>query len=97
LQFFFGFEKLNLLDKSKNIVYASIFDVCDKIIIEVDKEFLILTNYNYLSLWLLSKVVKELYVEKTDEQIKIFLEKIGVQVKTFAEIKDSPIFKAFMT
>lgn len=91
---FLGSEKMNTLDK--NFVQAVIFKISDGIIVGVDKDFHVLKNINSLALWLISNEINELYVEKVEEPVKVFLENIDIKVKDLKDIKDNPILKAFL-
>lgn len=91
---FLGSEKMNTLDK--NFVQAVIFKINDGVIVGVEKDFHVLKNINSLALWLISNEINELYVDKVEEPVKAFFEKIDIKLKNLREIKDNPILKAFI-
>lgn len=91
---FLNSEKMNSLDK--DIIHAVIFTITDGIITGIENEFITTKNINYLSLWLLSKRIEEVYARNMDEQAHSFLTKVGVTIKTFDDMKDNPLLKTFM-
>lgn len=91
---FLASETMNTLDKG--FVQTVIFKIRDGLIVGVEKEFLSVKNINVLTLWLISKEIEELYVEEVEEQVKAYFERISIKIKTFKEMKDHPILKAFI-
>lgn len=91
---FLSSETMNTLDK--NFIQVIIFSVKDQIVVGVEKDFHRLKNLDSLALWLISRTIKEVYVEEVEDYVKAFLLKIDIKVKTFEEMKDNPILKAFI-
>ncbi len=91
---FLASETMNRLDKS--FVQTVIFKIRDGLIVGVEKEYLSVKNINILTLWLVTKEIEELYVEEVEETVKAYFERINIKIKTFKEMKDNPILKAFI-
>lgn len=73
-----------------------LFDIEDEWVTAVDKDLISLSDLNYLFLWLLGKGVNRLYCEEITGVDKVFLEKGGLELRAFEEIRDHPILQALL-
>lgn len=68
----------------------------DKFIMDVEKDFLVNKDVNYLALWLLTKRIREIYVMDIDPLVKKLFEKLGVIVRSYKDIEKNPLLREFM-
>lgn len=95
--------KIALFMKGKKIgeTYADtipiiVLRVNNNSITEIEKDFLVNKDINYLALWLLTKRIKEIYVMDIDPLIKKLFEKLGVVVRNYKDIEKNPLLRKFM-
>ena len=70
--------------------------VSNNSITEIEKDFLVNKDINYLALWLLTKRIREIYVMDIDPLIKKLFEKLGVIVRNYKDIEKNPLLREFM-
>lgn len=87
-------DKFSILDK--DIIHAFILDIEDGFVVSIDDEFLTKKNVNYISLWIISKQIKELYLQSVDDATRSYFERLGVAVKTYEDIKNNPMFIPYL-
>ena len=66
-------------------------------VVDVEKEFIVKKDINYLALWLLTKRIKEIYVMEIDPMIKKLFEKLGITVRKYDEMIKNPLLKQFIS
>ena len=74
-----------------------VLHVQGQLVAEVEKEIIVKKDINYLSLWLLTKKIKEIYVQDIDPIIKLLFEKLGVVVCRHEDIEKKPVLKRFLS
>lgn len=65
-------------------------------ITDVEKDFIVRKDINYLALWLLTKRIREIYVMDIDPLVKKLFEKLGVTVKKYHDIEKNSLLKDFI-
>lgn len=90
---FINSETMSTLDE--HFVRAIVLKVADNTITSIDKEFLSTENINRIGLWLLTRKINVLYIQDFNEEIRAFLERIGVVVKNFKDLKNDNLIKLF--
>ena len=65
-------------------------------VVEIDKDFIVKKDVNYMALWLLVNKIKELYVIEIDPVVKKIFEKLGVTVRNYKDIEKNPLLKRFV-
>lgn len=68
----------------------------NKSITDVEKDFIVRKDINYLALWLLTKHIREIYVMDIDPLVKKLFEKLGVTVKKYKDIEKNSLLKKFI-
>lgn len=86
--------KYDILDK--DIIHAIILTLKDGIIVGFDNEYLNRKNINYFSLWLITREIKEIYIESADAAARAFFDRMEITVRTYEDVKDNPLFRAFL-
>jgi len=86
-------EALDTLDE--HIVHAIILSITDNIVTGIDKEFLSTENIDHIGLWLVTRRINMLYLQIPDEKTKTYLEKIGIGVNSFEDLKNNELIKLF--
>lgn len=74
-----------------------VLHVQGQLVAEVEKEIIVKKDINYLSLWLLTNKIKEIYVQDIDPIIKLLFEKLGVVVCRHEDIEKKPVLKRFLS
>ena len=69
----------------------------ERAVVEVGKEIIVKKDINYLSLWLLTKQIKEIYVQDIDPVIKSLFEKLGITVRRHGDVVKNPLLKEFIS
>jgi len=90
-----GSERMKTL--SKDFLRAYIFDVENDMVMGVESEYLSKKDINYISLWLLSRRIKIVYVDEIEEKHTQYMDKLNIEVRTFKALKDNTILKAFLS
>ncbi|MBK5721254.1 hypothetical protein JGH11_10265 [Dysgonomonas sp. Marseille-P4677] len=67
-----------------------------KSVVEVEKDFFVKKDVNYVALWLLTKRIKEIYVTDIDPLVKKLFEKLGVIVRKYEDIEKNSILRKFI-
>ncbi len=88
--------KNNRKDSLKDALYTLLITIENDRIQGVNDEYLPNKEINYLSLWLMSQQVKVVYVQETDEETKDYYKKLGIEIKTYEEMQEHPLFKSFI-
>jgi hypothetical protein len=73
-----------------------LFNVRDTVIDAIGVDRLLLANVDYLLLWLLSHKVETVYLDRPEPSLKANLERAGLAVKFLKEIKENPVYRAFL-
>lgn len=88
---FLGHEELDYIDIDKMPII--VLHTENKCIKKVEKSIIVKKNINYLSLWLLTNRISEVYVMDIAPPIKELFERIGVVVKKHTEISNNLLLK----
>lgn len=73
-----------------------VLHIDNKSIREVEKDFIVRKDVNYLALWLITKRIKEVYVVDIDPMVKRLFEKLGVAVKNYKDIERNPLLRRYI-
>ncbi len=65
-------------------------------VVEVEKDFFIKKDVNYVALWLLTKRIKEVYVTDIDPLVKKLFEKLGVIVGKYEDMDKNSVLRNFI-
>lgn len=74
-----------------------ILDIKGSCIASVKKDVLKGKSINYLSLWLLTQQIKEVYVMDIAPAVKKMFENIGVVVRSHDDLQKNPLLKSLLT
>ncbi len=74
-----------------------ILSVNNEVINDVEKDIIVKKDINYLSLWMLTKKIEEIYVMDIDSLIKKLFENLGVKVRIFEDVKGKHYLKSFLS
>lgn len=88
--------KNNRKDSLKDALFTLLITIENDRIKGVIDEYLPNKGVNYLSLWLMNQQVKVVYVKETDEKTKDYYKKLGIEIKTYEEMQEHPLFKSFI-
>lgn len=88
-------ERLKTL--SKDFLRAYIFEVENDMVTGVESEYISQKDVNHISLWLLSRRIEIVYVDQIEEKYAIYAQKLNIQVRTFKDLKNNTILKAFLS
>ena len=75
---------------------ALIFNVENGKITGMEDTYLYNMTVNYISLWLIAREINVFYIQNIKDEDKSFFEKIGITARTFNEIDNGHIFRAFI-
>lgn len=89
------YEKLDSVF-DENCVHAMIFELSDDIMIKVENEYLSKKDINYLSLWLIRKGIKEVYVCDTDDRTRDYFKRVGILIKKYDELENKELFDKYL-
>lgn len=73
-------------------IEAFVFDVFRGKIFSFKRECLPVRDINYISLWLLDKGIREVYVRQADSVTRIYFSRIGVSLKSYDELENKELF-----
>ncbi|MDR1406122.1 MAG: hypothetical protein LBI89_02840 [Prevotellaceae bacterium] len=73
-----------------------LFDVHDRLIKAIGIDKLLLTNVEYLLLWLMTHRVEQVYLNHSEPQLIRHMEVAGLTVKSLDEIRNNPVYQAFL-
>ncbi|MBB4037028.1 hypothetical protein GGR21_002942 [Dysgonomonas hofstadii] len=83
-------------DPTADTIPVIVLHTDNKSVIDVEKDFILRKDINYLALWVLTKNIKEIYLMNADTMVKKLFEKLGVTVRKYEEMKKNPLLKEFM-
>lgn len=75
---------------------AVIFSMQNGGISGIENECLYNKDINYLTLWCLSKDVKEIYTQNIHPEDKKTFQKLGISIKTTSDVENDAFFKSFI-
>ncbi|MDR2918982.1 MAG: hypothetical protein LBV72_06425 [Tannerella sp.] len=78
------------------VKHIFLFDVDNELVKAIGEELMRITDINYVCLWLLGKRVKVIYYDGFSAVEKTILERSGMKIRVFDEIKDHPILEALL-
>jgi len=91
------FIKNNQMETLKvEAIYMLILNLENDIIVGMETNYMYSSNIDHVSLYLISKQVNVLYIECADDTVKDFFRKFGITVKTYEDLKENHIFRAFL-
>ncbi len=95
--------KIALLLRSKkqpknetNVEQAVVFDVEKDKVVGVENETLVTKDVKSITSWALTKKVKEIYTPYVDEQLRIFCNALGINLRGYDELSDDRLFQTFI-
>lgn len=80
----------------RHVSQVVIFNVEKDKVIGVENETVDATKQYSLSLWALTNKVNEIYVPRVDEWIKILSGMMGVNIRSYDELRDDKLFQTFI-
>lgn len=89
-------DNIFLPQLKEGVKHIFLFDVDEKLIKAIGEELMRITDINYICLWLLGKRVKAIYYDGFSVVEKTILERSGMEIRPFDEIKDNPILEALL-
>ena len=78
------------------VIPIIILHLSNNMVVEVEKDIIVKKDASYISLWLLTKHIKEMYVMDIDPTLKQLFEKLGVVVRKHQDIKKNPLLRDFI-
>lgn len=84
-------------DTETEVMPIIVLRIQGQMIMEVEKEMFVNKDVNFISLWLLTKKITEIYVQDIDSTIKMVFEKLGVVVYRHEDIYKNPLLKEFIS
>lgn len=78
------------------VKHIFLFDVDNELVKAIGEELMRITDINYICLWLLGKRVTVIYYDGFSVAEKTILERAGMKLRAFDEIKDHPILEALL-
>jgi len=78
------------------VIPIIILNVANNMVVEVEKDIIVKKDASYISLWLLTKRIKEMYVMDIDPTLKQLFEKLGVVVRKHQDISKNPLLRDFI-
>jgi hypothetical protein len=91
------FIKDEKLDRIKaDTVRALVFDIDGNKIVGIEEDCLYKKNLDFLSVWLLNKQINIVYIQDTNNSIDSYFQKLDIEVKTHEDLKNDPLFYAFL-
>lgn len=91
---FINSEKINGTDA--DTIPIIILHIDNHSVVEVNKDFVVRKDINYMALWLLVNKIRELYVTDIDPIVKKIFEKLGVTVRNYQDIEKNPLLRKFV-
>jgi len=92
------FLKDEMFNESETeVIPIIVLHLTNNAVAEIEKDIIVKRDINYLSLWLLTKQIKEVYVMDIDPVIKRLFENLGVTVRKHNEIMKNPLLKEFLS
>jgi NADH/NAD ratio-sensing transcriptional regulator Rex len=82
--------------KSYQFDQAIVFDVEKDKVVGVENATLESKDVSALTSWAQKKKVKEIYTPYADDQLRSFLNKIGISLKGYDELSDNRLFQTFI-
>ncbi|MFV0417982.1 MAG: hypothetical protein ACK5KT_04500 [Dysgonomonas sp.] len=79
-----------------NTIPIIVLHIDSNSITNVEKDFLIEKDINYLALWLLVNRIRQIYVMDMDTLIKKLFERLGIIVSNYKDMERNPLLRAFM-
>jgi len=86
-----------IAEKDTDVILIIILHLTNNAIIEIEKEIIIKKDINYLSLWLLTKHIQEVFVMDIDPMVKKLFERLGVVVRKHEEIEKNSLLRQFLS
>lgn len=96
MRFAIFLESINFEYIDPHIRRVYLFEREKEVITAIGDELLTLYNLNYLRLWLLSRAVRQIYVNHIDMEMKQQIEYLDIIVSELKEIKDNPLLKSIL-
>ncbi|MDR1646284.1 MAG: hypothetical protein LBS05_10805 [Tannerellaceae bacterium] len=75
---------------------AVVFDVEKDRVVGVENTTLEPKDAQALTSWAQMKRVKEVYTPQADDQLRLFLSKLGISLKAYDELSDNRLFRTFI-
>ncbi len=87
-------EKLDRINA--DAVRVLVFDIEGNKIVGIEEDCLYKKNLNFLSVWLLNKRINVVYIQETNDGVDNYFKKLDIEVKTHEDLKNDPLFYAFL-
>lgn len=78
-----------------NAMHVLIFNLENDKIIGMEDDYLYKKDPNYISLWLITRKIRIIYVQDIDNASRNYFKSIGIAVKTLEDISNDHIFRVF--
>lgn len=75
---------------------AVIFSLENKKVTGVENEKLINKDINYITLWCLSKSIKEIYIKEVTYDERAIFQKLDINIKTLDELENDYLYNTFI-
>ncbi|MDH6356932.1 hypothetical protein [Parabacteroides sp. PF5-9] len=82
--------------QSDEVGQAVVFEVEENKVVGVENDILQTADPDSLSIWALTKKVKEIYIPEADEKIKTFFGNLGIRMKRYDELGNDELFQTFI-
>lgn len=90
------FLKKSKIDESESSIPVLVLHADNKVVMEVEKDYFVNKDINYIALWLLTKHIKEVYVTEINPLVKKLFEKLGVKVRRYEDMERNSILRKYL-
>ncbi len=90
------FLKQSKIDESESSIPVLVLHADNKSVMEVEKDYFVNKDINYIALWLLTKHIKEVYVTEINPLVKKLFEKLGVKVRCYKDMERNSILRKYL-
>jgi hypothetical protein len=89
-------NNIYLMQSESSLRKIMLFEVREDLVTAVDEDIILMSDINYLCLWLLGRNVKKVYCDGLTKAGEEFLTKAGIRIYPLESIRDHPILQALL-